>query len=53
LLKIRLDFLLRKTGASLNFKVEGWSLHINPDLCCQFKWKWWKQKFELQCIFRL
>jgi hypothetical protein len=23
LLKIRLDFLLRKTGASLNFKVEG------------------------------
>jgi hypothetical protein len=30
LLKIKLDFLLRKTGASLNFKIELLSLNISP-----------------------
>jgi hypothetical protein len=30
LLKINLDFLLRKTGASLNYKIELGSLHISP-----------------------
>jgi hypothetical protein len=31
LLKINIDFLLRKTGASLNFKIELGSLHISPE----------------------
>jgi hypothetical protein len=31
LLKINLDFLRRKTGASLNIKIELGSLHISPD----------------------
>jgi hypothetical protein len=31
LLKINLDFLLRKTGASLNFKIKLGSLHISPE----------------------
>jgi hypothetical protein len=32
LLKINLDFLLRKTGASLNFKTDLVSLNISPGL---------------------
>jgi hypothetical protein len=31
LLKINLDFLFRKTGASLNFKIKLGSLHISPE----------------------
>jgi hypothetical protein len=32
LLKIKLDILLRKIGASPNFKIELGSLHISPEL---------------------
>jgi hypothetical protein len=32
LLKINLDFLLSKTGASQNFKMELGSLHISPGI---------------------
>jgi hypothetical protein len=35
LLQIELEFLLRKTVASLIFKIELWPLNISPELCSQ------------------
>jgi hypothetical protein len=50
LLKIELDFLLRKAGASLNLKTELESLHISLGLF--FEWNFKQTPFGNSTIWR-